>query len=74
MLATAIASVLEEEEWSMTIEFKLNFLRILKPGLCEGSARVIRRTRSIAFLDAEIRDDAGAVAVTVTSTWSIARR
>jgi uncharacterized protein (TIGR00369 family) len=74
MLSTAIASVLEEDEWSLTIEFKVNFLRLLKPGIWDGSARVIRRTRSIAFLDAEIRDNAGAAAVTATSTWSIARR
>ena len=74
MLATAIASVLEEGEWAMTAEFKVNFLRVLGTGCWEGAARVIRRTRSLAFLEADILDTAGAVAVTASSTWSIARR
>lgn len=74
MLATAVASVLEEGEWAMTAEFKLSFLRVLTPGHLEGSASVIRRARSLAFVEAEIRDAAGAVAVTASSTWPIARR
>jgi uncharacterized protein (TIGR00369 family) len=74
MLATAVASVLEEGEWAMTAEFKLSFLRVLSPGHLEGSASVIRRTRSLAFVAAEISDTAGALAVTASSTWPIARR
>lgn len=74
MLSTAIASVLEEGEWAVTVEFKINFLQASKPGPLDGNARVIRRTRSIAFLDADIRDADGAVTVTATSTWSIGRR
>ena len=31
MFSTAIASVLEVEEWAMTAEFKINFLRALNP-------------------------------------------
>jgi len=31
LLATAIASVLEDGEWAMTAEFKINFLRALSP-------------------------------------------
>ena len=74
MLATAVASVLEEGEWAMTAEFKLSFLRVLTPGRVEGSASVVRRTRALAFVEAEIRDNAGAIAVTASSTWPIAKR
>lgn len=74
MLSTAIASVLEEGEWAMTAEFKVSFIRALSPGPWNGEARVQRRTRALAFLEAQITDQAGTVAVTATSTWAIARR
>ena len=74
MFSTAIASVLDMEEWAMTAEFKVNFLRALNPKPLHGSARVLRRTRSLAFLEAQIKDQNDVVAVTATSTWAIARR
>ena len=39
----------------------------------EGRGRVIRRTRAIAFMDAEIRDADGELAVAASSTWAISR-
>jgi uncharacterized protein (TIGR00369 family) len=74
MLSTAIASLLEEDEWAMTAEFKVSFMRALSPGPWNGEAHVRRRTRALAFLEAQITDQAGTVAVTATSTWAIARR
>ena len=74
MFSTAIASVLEAAEWAMTVEFKVNFLRALNPKPLHGEARVLRRTRFIAFLEAQITDQSGAVAVTASSTWAIAQR
>jgi uncharacterized protein (TIGR00369 family) len=74
MFSTAIASVLEEGEWAMTAEFKVSFMRALSPGLWNGEARVQRRTRALAFLEAQITDQARIVAVTASSTWAIARR
>jgi uncharacterized protein (TIGR00369 family) len=59
MLATAIASVLEDDEWSMTAEFKINFLRALPPAPLAGSARVLRRSRSLAFLEAQVESSNG---------------
>jgi uncharacterized protein (TIGR00369 family) len=73
MLSTAIASVLGADEWAMTVEFKINFLRSMSPKPFQGEARVIRRTRSIAFLEAQITDQGGVCAVTATSTWAISR-
>jgi uncharacterized protein (TIGR00369 family) len=74
MFSTAIASLLEEGEWAMTAEIKINFLRALNPKPWRGGAEVLRRTRSIAFLEAHITDQNGTVAVTATSTWVIARQ
>jgi uncharacterized protein (TIGR00369 family) len=74
LLSTAVASVLEEGEWSMTAEFKLNFLRALPPGSLTGTGRVIRRTRTLAFLEAQIETDDGQIAVTASSTWAVMKR
>ena len=74
MFSTAIASMLEPEEWAMTAEFKVNFLRALSSKLLHGDARVLRRTRFLAFLEAQISDQNDIVSVTATSTWAIARK
>jgi uncharacterized protein (TIGR00369 family) len=73
MLSTAIASVLEDGEWAMTAELKINFLRALSPGNLRGDARVLKRSRSIAFLEARITDRTDAIAATASSTWAILR-
>jgi len=73
MLSTAIASVLEADEWAVTAEVKLTYLRALRPGPLGGDARVIRRTRALAFMDASIANSRGEVAVTASSTWAIAK-
>jgi acyl-coenzyme A thioesterase PaaI-like protein len=49
LLSTAIASVLEDGEWAMTAEFKINFLRALTPaqplaGIPRGAGGDRRRT------------------------------
>ena len=73
MLSTAIGSVLESGEWAVTAELKLSYLRPLRSGPLSGEARVIRRTRALAFMEASIANERGEVAVTASSTWSIAK-
>lgn len=73
MLGTAIASTLEVGEWAITAEVKLTYLRALRPGPLSGEARVIRRTRALAFLEASIANARGEVAVTASSTWAISK-
>ena len=73
MLGTAIASMLEAGEWAVTAEVKLTYLRALRPGSLSGEARVIRRTRSLAFMEASLVNARGEVAVTASSTWAIAK-
>ena len=74
LLSTAIGSVLENGEWAMTAEFKINFLRALAPASLIGSARVMRRTRTLAFLEAHIETEDGQIAVTASSTWAVMKR
>jgi len=73
MLSTAVASVLETGEYAVTAEVKLTYLRALRPGPMSGDARVIRRTRSLAFMEASIANERGEVAVTASSTWAISK-
>ncbi len=73
LFSTAIGSVLEEGEWAMTAEIKVSHLRPLRPGSITGTARVLRRGRGIAFLEAEVVGADGKVAARATSTWSISR-
>jgi uncharacterized protein (TIGR00369 family) len=73
MLSTAIGSVLEAGEFAVTAEVKLTYMRALRPGPLSGDARVIRRTRALAFMEASIANARSEVAVTATSTWAIAK-
>jgi uncharacterized protein (TIGR00369 family) len=73
LFSTAIGSVLEDGEWAITAEMKLSFLRALAAGEILGSARVVRRSRTLAFLEASI-SARGELAVTGSSTWAIQRR
>ncbi len=73
MLSTAIGSVLEAGEWAVTAEVKVSYLRAVRPGALTGTARVIRRTRSLAFMEAAIAAADGEPSVTATSTWALSR-
>ena len=73
MLSTAIASVLEAGELAVTAEVKLTYLRALRPGPMSGDARVVRRSRALAFMEASVANERGEVAVTASSTWAISK-
>ena len=73
LFSTAIGSVLEEGEWAVTAEMKLSYLRVMRPGKVEGHARVVRRTRTIAFVEAQVTSASGETAVLGSSTWAIQR-
>ena len=73
LFSTAIGSMLEDGEWAVTAETKLSYLRAVQSGMLRGSARILRRTRSLAFLQAEVKDADDAIVAVATSTWSISR-
>ena len=74
LLQTAVASVLEDDEWAMTAEFKINFLRALTPARLSGNAHVLRRSRNLAFVDAQVETADGQIAATASSTWAVMKR
>jgi uncharacterized protein (TIGR00369 family) len=69
--STLIGS-LERGESIVTLEMKVSFIRPAAPGTIIGSARVISRGRTIAFLEGELRDEEGTLLATATSTFRIA--
>jgi uncharacterized protein (TIGR00369 family) len=71
LLSTAIGSILEADEWAMTAEMKVSYL--LHAGPVEGSARVLRRARQLAFVEAVVRQPGQDAAVMASSTWAISR-
>ncbi|SRR5579875_182415 len=73
ILSTAIGSMLAEDEWAVTGELKVSFLRALTPQRLEGHGSVVRRTRTAAFIEAQVCNAAGEQAVTASSTWLILR-
>ena len=72
--STAIGSVLEDGEWAITAEMKISYLRALAPGKIEGHARVVRRSRTIAFVEAAVTAANGEQAALGSSTWSLQRK
>lgn len=74
LFSTAIGSVLEDGEWATTAEMKVSYLRALVPGEIHGTARVVRRTRTLAFLEAEVTGANGQPGVLASSTWAIQSR
>ncbi len=73
LFSTAIASILEDGEWAVTAEIKVTFLRALSAARLEGQATVLKRSRTLAFLEAQVRDGRGQIAVSASSTWAISR-
>ncbi len=56
-----------------TLEMKTQYVAPLKGERARCVARFIRKGNSICFLQADLYDDQGQVAVTATSTWKVNR-
>ena len=68
VMGAALATVLEDGEKPPTLEMKINYVKPAKVGTIVGSAQVVHRGRSVAFLEAELRNQAGNLLATGTST------
>ena len=55
-----------------TLEIKVNFISVGNPGKMTGTGRIVHHGRSIAYLDAELRQDDRLIA-TATSTVKLLR-
>ncbi len=71
VMGAALATVLSEGERSPTLEIKVSFIKPAKVGTIGGTAHVVHRGRSVAFVEGELHDPSGALLATATSTARI---
>lgn len=55
----------------VSLDLAVSFIRPVRPGRVIGKGRVVSQTRSIAFLEAELFDEAGELLARATSTARI---
>jgi len=71
--SAASATTYENGEHGPSLELKVSFLRPGKRGVFRGVGRTVHRGKSIAFTEAEIRDGAGELIATASSTLRLIR-
>jgi uncharacterized protein (TIGR00369 family) len=54
-----------------TLEMKVNYLEASRMGTLNARGRVVKMTKSVAFLEAELRDSEDRVTATMTATAKI---
>ncbi len=67
-MALAIGLTLEWGQISPTLEMKASFLSAARPGKILASGWVVRRGRSVAFAEAELKSEDGTIIATGSST------
>lgn len=73
-MSFAIIGELGPEFVAPSIEIKTNYIAPAKPGRILGEGHVVRRGRTIAFLDGQLTDGAGQLLATATATAQIRSR
>jgi len=70
-MAIAVGLSLEWGEISPTLEMKASFVAAGRPGRLTGEGWTVKRGKSVAFIEAELRNDAGELVATGSSTARI---
>jgi len=68
-LGSAVVSGIDPEEWCATLELSVQFREPVRPGRITGTGRMVKRGRSAAFAEGEIRSAQGAVLAVAHGTW-----
>ncbi len=71
LMSLAVGLSLEWGEITPTLEMKTSFIAAGRPGRLQGEGWVIKRGRSVAFIEANLHDGAGALIATASSTARI---
>lgn len=69
----AFASTLAQEESFTTVELKINFFRPIWVACLKAEARVVRRGRSLGYVECEISDERGRLIAKAASTCLVLR-
>jgi uncharacterized protein (TIGR00369 family) len=73
-IGQTLAITLQQGEIPQTIEMKVSYLRPAKLETLVGEGRVVRKGRSIAFLEGELRNETGEIVAMATATFQIQQR
>jgi uncharacterized protein (TIGR00369 family) len=72
-MGMAFASTLAPEESFTTVELKINFFRPVWQAGLKAEGKVVRRGRSLGYLECEIADDRGQLIAKAASTCLVLR-
>ncbi|MGW1884489.1 hotdog domain-containing protein [Streptomyces sp. NPDC001970] len=67
-VAEAAQPLMEPDQFQSTLEFKVNFLRPVRPGRLLGHGRVVDRDGDLAHLAADVTTTDGTRVATATAT------
>jgi len=71
ILAIAVGLKLEWGQISPTLEMKVSMLSVAKPGRLTGRGRVLRRGKSVVFVEGELLDAEGTLLAKGSSTCTL---
>ncbi|WP_422364330.1 PaaI family thioesterase [Pyruvatibacter mobilis] len=71
ILAIAVGLTLEWGQISPTLEMKVSMLSVAKPGRLTGRGRVLRRGKSVVFVEGELLDAEGTLLAKGSSTCTL---
>ena len=67
-MANAVFCMLGQVAIVATLEIKVSYLELSRPGQLFAHARVVRAGKTVTFLEAELRDADGKLLATASST------
>lgn len=70
-MGPALVATLDAGQFAPTIELKVSYIQPAMPGALIGTAHVVARKKSIAFVAGELRTEAGELIATATATARI---
>jgi|SRR5581483_9789710 len=73
-MATSVTATLAPAERAASITIQTSFLKAAKVGRLVATGRVLKRGRTAAFAEGEIRDAAGAVIAKGNGIWAVTPR
>jgi uncharacterized protein (TIGR00369 family) len=69
----AMASTLDEGESFTTVELKANFFKPVFRSALRAEARMVKRSRTLGYLECDIKDETGALVCRLGSTCMVLR-
>ncbi len=69
----AVTSLLQENEYCLTIEVKISYLAQVREGTVTAETEVVKLGRNVAFTESKVRDDSGRLVATASGSMFILR-